>query len=693
MNNFKKLLASAMALSMVASVLPTNQVSADSLVTVCQEYSEDVALMRTNLNKLLNLITDEDTERDYTNVQLDDEIIWEGSEKTVEEVLNLTFTTESVDAASYEVPVKFNTLEELKAYVTANQDKSIGWKENTVDVDKDTEFTDGTDKMLGSDVVTKDWYKNDQFNTESFNYYKFETVTISNEWTFAEGLAKYADCLSESAAAKHLGGLVDGVNGLEKLIKENNLKFYSEEENSDEFPEDVHSVGTGDYLDKNDDLDSTKITAMKNDYYELIENAYVGNLSSDYASIYETTIQMYEDAFDAFGTNVEIEGLERYIDALEKAILDLADKTGATDARLDEVVDNVDATNSNLKAWEDLLEDVQKNKLTGDNLPRYADVEEAEEVVELVGIIEDSITRIEDVLDFVKKSNEAVKEFTTRQSNGAGKKTIAYKQVETVLAEMSKDDPELEIADLTTVEIDRLVNYVEEVVEHIVTPEVRRTGSTAQYYLRLTPSEYYGNLTTNQINKYLGYVGIEGDLDGIFAVDREDGTTVYDSFVAYRDKVLADVDTLENGLDGVTVNNLNSANASKVLNAKAASSRVAKYTLTDEQEDAVEEANMVIDVLYTKMLVDGIVANQTGWVDLGNGNWDYYDENGTAFTGWVCSAKDVWYYVSNGHMLRNAWIWRDATSAYYVGNDGVMLYGPATTPDGYAIDANGLWHA
>ena len=100
---------------------------------------------------------------------------------------------------------------------------------------------------------------------------------------------------------------------------------------------------------------------------------------------------------------------------------------------------------------------------------------------------------------------------------------------------------------------------------------------------------------------------------------------------------------------------------------------------------------VLIESLYLKLILSGTVVND-GWIDLGNGNWDYY-VNGQAFNGWVCTAKDTWYYVSNGHMLRNSWVWRDATSAYYVGNDGKMLYGPTTTPDGYALDANGLWHA
>ena len=92
------------------------------------------------------------------------------------------------------------------------------------------------------------------------------------------------------------------------------------------------------------------------------------------------------------------------------------------------------------------------------------------------------------------------------------------------------------------------------------------------------------------------------------------------------------------------------------------------------------------------MLFNGIVAEpqKENWIDLGNGDWDYYVD-GKAYTGWYCAAKDVWYYVRDGHMVRNDWQWRDANSAYYLGNDGVMVYGP-TTVNGYAIDANGLWH-
>ena len=76
---------------------------------------------------------------------------------------------------------------------------------------------------------------------------------------------------------------------------------------------------------------------------------------------------------------------------------------------------------------------------------------------------------------------------------------------------------------------------------------------------------------------------------------------------------------------------------------------------------------------------------------MGNGNWNYYEADGTAPTKWICTAPNTWYYVQNGVMMRNYWVWRDANSAYYVGDDGVMVYGP-TTVNGYELDANGLWH-
>lgn len=58
----------------------------------------------------------------------------------------------------------------------------------------------------------------------------------------------------------------------------------------------------------------------------------------------------------------------------------------------------------------------------------------------------------------------------------------------------------------------------------------------------------------------------------------------------------------------------------------------------------------------------------TGW-HLVNGTWHYFDANGSmAFGQWI-ETSGLWYYV-------------DANGSLFVNG---------TTPDGYRVDANGVW--
>ena len=65
---------------------------------------------------------------------------------------------------------------------------------------------------------------------------------------------------------------------------------------------------------------------------------------------------------------------------------------------------------------------------------------------------------------------------------------------------------------------------------------------------------------------------------------------------------------------------------------------------------------------------------------------DYYlGANGAMITGWV-NDRGNWYFLeTSGEKVDNTWI-----GNYYLGVSGIMLVG-TVTPDGYTVDANGVW--
>ena len=69
----------------------------------------------------------------------------------------------------------------------------------------------------------------------------------------------------------------------------------------------------------------------------------------------------------------------------------------------------------------------------------------------------------------------------------------------------------------------------------------------------------------------------------------------------------------------------------------------------------------------------------------------WFDGDGYMATGWRQYSNGAWYYFkpSIGYMMKNCWI-SDGGNWYYLGSDGAMLTN-TTTPDGYPVDANGIW--
>lgn len=79
----------------------------------------------------------------------------------------------------------------------------------------------------------------------------------------------------------------------------------------------------------------------------------------------------------------------------------------------------------------------------------------------------------------------------------------------------------------------------------------------------------------------------------------------------------------------------------------------------------------------------------TGWIQVG-GRWYFLNADGAmAETNWVLSGADWYYLNSDGAMATNQWVsWK--AKWYYLGQDGKMAV-DQLTPDGYRVDANGVW--
>ena len=80
---------------------------------------------------------------------------------------------------------------------------------------------------------------------------------------------------------------------------------------------------------------------------------------------------------------------------------------------------------------------------------------------------------------------------------------------------------------------------------------------------------------------------------------------------------------------------------------------------------------------------------KNGWLKL-DGIWYYFDEDGAMANGVWRYVGGKWYYLTgSGAMAANRWV-QTGGLWYYVGSDGARLM-DTTTPDGYRVNADGVW--
>lgn len=108
------------------------------------------------------------------------------------------------------------------------------------------------------------------------------------------------------------------------------------------------------------------------------------------------------------------------------------------------------------------------------------------------------------------------------------------------------------------------------------------------------------------------------------------------------------------------------------------------------------------------MMASGVTVNAAGWKQDGkgwwfentdgtyvsntwkqvNGKWYAFDRQGYMRTGWF-QENGKWYYLDNSGAMQTGWI-KENEKWYYMGADGACFIN-TITPDGYMVDANGVW--
>ncbi len=444
----------------------------------------------------------------------------------------------------------------------------------------------------------------------------------------------------------------------------------------------------------------TKATAKNaEDIYKVIKDneKYLNAMIDDaHRDAVTDTINNFKSEVEDYKSEREDVYVTDYANELEKVEL----ISGVT---VYEAVEKEEAISyKNLSKVEKVLKDIKND----DNdalsaIADYDDVKDAEEVATLIDGLEAIIEDMKEVKNLLKSTNADVKSY---------KKDLAtkVKNLAKAAADYLGDDTEAhEIA------LDKALNAfrekdsaaLKEFVEGFVaefytlTPKQLNSG---KYVVRLENADYGRYVETKDVFDLLETSSSTAGLQYVLTtvIDNEESDeTYYDVLVNTVTSVEELLKAVTDDIEGLTLNStLTSAQANKIIKAKKALNQLVdgdkiatEYAsaLTSKEKKEVLANVELIETLYLKLILNGTVT-QSGWVDKGNGDWDYIAEDGSRPTKWVASGAN-WYYVKNGTMLRNSWIASDAqgTRWYYVDGNGVMVSN--TTVNGYTFNSYGVW--
>ena len=446
---------------------------------------------------------------------------------------------------------------------------------------------------------------------------------------------------------------------------------------SDEVVEKLDEYAKSGVIDKD-------IVAFYNKVSSLMD--FKGNIASDKAD----TLEKVEDLFADLKSDVEDYKEDTVTSDAKKFAKALSEQKVAGKTVEELVDDEVAISYTSLSTVKAFITKVTKDsyKLTVDTKGteiKYGDVKNEDVVIDYIDGLETIVSEMQDVKDLINDTKDEKKAFD--------KLSDKINDLVSVIKTDAKDN-ELDaiddaVAAFRAADVKTLKEYVDNFVNEFwtVTTEQRSSGSYRVKEVDAGLGRYYEfkSVAGNDLYKLMTTL-----------VDSDEEETYYDLLVAdaaSTDELLKAVTT---DIEGITLNStMTNKQAAKIIAAKKALSKLdanekAIYNSLKRSEKADVDANRdLIEALYIKMILNGNIT-QSGWVDKGNGDWDYIAEDGSRPSKWIASGAN-WYYVKNGTMLRNSWIASDAqgTRWYYVDDNGVMVSN--TTVNGYTFNSYGVW--
>ncbi len=450
-----------------------------------------------------------------------------------------------------------------------------------------------------------------------------------------------------SEEGKYLAGLYAGTNALKELLtKLPELADDGEIKNTDAYD-----------------------TTYKAHYESLIANEkYLGNMGWS-----SEVLSDFNDDADALKAMVA-EYKEAYSDVyLEEYVTELRTKTFVEE--LTALEDEKSYSRDNL---EDLKETLEK-ELDSDEYAEYSGEDEVAEIIDAIETMIDNMETVNEIL-----GSDDAKEFRKVRN-----KVTAFVE--------KTDDAALDyIAEnFTEEDVEKIINYAENVVSEFYTYETRRRSVSGNYYVVEEPTELAMYLNSNDVHE-----GARKLLKEIFEEKVSD--TYYDVLVeedlsvTTKEELMEMIDAAKN----IELKwNYTTSEAEKVWDAVYAVNVLlnnrTQYEVTAREARTLETLKGKLDVIDDRLgEVEADVEITKDWWVFENGQWVFYQDGRTVSNVWVADHNNDWYYAgANGVMLTNSWIARDSSLQvwYYVGADGKMVTN--TVVDGYTIDANGEWHA
>ena len=650
MNNFKKLLASAMALSMVASVLPATNVNAavdstcDTTESTNLDYYSRLALfLRRNDVDFTSMNSDHmiTTDMNVFDYVLDAEV-------DVEVETEETVTFKLSEDGSY---VDDGTNDTNLSYTIVTARINAWRAEGTVTVNG---------SVLTEDIEESEVIANLAGNAEMTVTYTTTTTGKQNLFdAISEGYAR--ECGTSFDDRTNAGYVYEAAVAIKTM-----------------FGSDYDGTGrdselAGMELDKMDMENANDVAKVENwaDNLETFKEKFSTNLTEDQTELVDGKL---DEIYSRLGMGA---GDETYENELSDFVEGLTEgSAGFGEVRsLETFLEQETITKAEVRAQIKAIESLKEYRYFKDEPSVQAIIDEYEEM----------ITTIDEIIDALNTSkNEAYAEYVSGGS----------KSVKNLVAKLNEGDEDSTdssylINNITISAYETLKAFKEEVVDVVWTMESKEFANQA------VDRSYKNVFATYQ---QLRNVMRDFDADyengtNLLTFDKVENNWSWDKLVEHMESVKADLALIEEELPKLDAITLNASDRDLLVQLDDA-----VYNLTDSgnltsaQARTVRDAERKVDELFEAYRSKfGTIESTTGWVDMGNGNWNYYEADGTAPTKWICTAPNTWYYVQNGNMMRNYWVWRDANSAYYVGDDGVMVYGP-TTVNGYELDANGLWH-